>query len=114
MGDRYRASSLEIELPAFDRGILLTNLSRGYRRSLGRNLDKSIYFISPVVGIIGGYYFSPELGLIAASSHLLGGLYLSPDLDLKSLPWKRWGMLHSTSDKNSLVEAKSPVWREGR
>jgi uncharacterized metal-binding protein len=33
------------------------------------------------------------LGLIAASSHLLGGLYLSPDLDLKSLPWKRWGIL---------------------
>jgi len=33
------------------------------------------------------------LGLIAASSHLLGGLYLSPDLDLKSLPWKRWGLL---------------------
>ena len=45
------------------------------------------------MGIIGGYYFSPELGLIAASSHLLGGLYLSPDLDLKSLPWKRWGAL---------------------
>jgi uncharacterized metal-binding protein len=33
------------------------------------------------------------LGLIAASSHLLGGLYLSPDLDLKSIPWKRWGIL---------------------
>jgi uncharacterized metal-binding protein len=33
------------------------------------------------------------LGLITASSHLLGGLYLSPDLDLKSLPWKRWGIL---------------------
>ena len=45
------------------------------------------------MGIIGGYYFSPELGLIAASSHLLGGLYLSPDLDLKSNPWKRWGVL---------------------
>jgi uncharacterized metal-binding protein len=59
----------------------------------GKNHDKSIYFLTPVVGIIGGYYFSPELGLIAASSHLLGGLYLSPDLDLKSLPWKRWGAL---------------------
>jgi uncharacterized metal-binding protein len=59
----------------------------------GKNHDKSIYFLTPVVGIIGGYYFSPELGLIAASSHLLGGLYLSPDLDLISLPWKRWGAL---------------------
>jgi uncharacterized metal-binding protein len=59
----------------------------------GKNHDKSIYLLTPVVGIIGGYYFSPELGLVAASSHLLAGLYLSPDLDLKSLPWKRWGVL---------------------
>jgi uncharacterized metal-binding protein len=59
----------------------------------GKFHDKSSYFFTPVVGIIGGYYFSPELGLIAASSHLLGGLYLSPDLDLKSLPWKRWGVI---------------------
>jgi uncharacterized metal-binding protein len=58
----------------------------------GKIHDLSIYFATPVVGIIGGSY-SLELGLIAASSHLLGGLYLSPDLDLKSLPWKRWGVL---------------------
>jgi len=59
----------------------------------GKIHDKSIYFATPIVGILSGYYFSPVLGLIAASSHLLGGLYLSPDLDLKSLPWKRWGIL---------------------
>jgi uncharacterized metal-binding protein len=59
----------------------------------GKNHDKSIYFATPLVGILSGYYLSPMLGLIAASSHLLGGLYLSPDLDLKSLPWKRWGIL---------------------
>jgi uncharacterized metal-binding protein len=58
----------------------------------GKNHDRATYFLTPVVGIIGGSY-SLELGLIAASSHLLGGLYLSPDLDLKSLPWKRWGIL---------------------
>ena len=58
----------------------------------GKHHDRSIYFATPIVGIIGGSY-SLELGLIAASSHLLGGLYLSPDLDLKSLPWKRWGVL---------------------
>jgi uncharacterized metal-binding protein len=44
------------------------------------------------VGIIGVSY-SLELGIIAASAHLLGGLYLSPDLDLKSKPFKRWGVL---------------------
>ena len=59
----------------------------------GKNHDRAIYFATPVVGICIGYYLSPMLGLIAASSHLLGGLYLSPDLDLKSLPWKRWGVL---------------------
>jgi uncharacterized metal-binding protein len=59
----------------------------------GKNHDRAIYFATPVVGILSGYYLSPMLGLIAASSHLLGGLYLSPDLDLKSLPWKRWGIL---------------------
>ena len=59
----------------------------------GKNHDRAIYFATPVVGICVGYYLSPMLGLIAASSHLLGGLYLSPDLDLKSLPWKRWGIL---------------------
>ncbi len=59
----------------------------------GRNHDRAIHFATPVVGICIGYYLTPMLGLIAASSHLLGGLYLSPDLDLKSLPWKRWGIL---------------------
>jgi len=59
----------------------------------GKNHDRAIYFATPVVGICIGYYLTPMLGLIAASSHLLGGLYLSPDLDLKSLPWKRWGIL---------------------
>ena len=59
----------------------------------GKNHDRAIYFATPVVGILSGYYLSPMLGLIADSSHLLGGLYLSPDLDLKSLPWKRWGIL---------------------
>ena len=43
----------------------------------GKNHDLSIYFATPVVGICIGYYLSPMLGLIAASSHLLGGLYLS-------------------------------------
>ncbi len=58
----------------------------------GKNHDRAIYFATPVIGVIGSSY-SLELALIAASSHLLGGLYLSPDLDLKSLPWKRWGIL---------------------
>jgi hypothetical protein len=49
----------------------------------GKIHDRAIYFATPVVGICIGYYLSPMLGLIAASSHLLGGLYLSPDLDLK-------------------------------
>ena len=43
----------------------------------GKNHDKSIYFGTPVVGICIGYYLTPMLGLIAASSHLLGVL-LSP------------------------------------
>jgi uncharacterized metal-binding protein len=58
----------------------------------GKNHDRAILFTSPIVGIIGVSY-SLELGLIAASAHLLGGLYLSPDLDLKSKPFKRWGVL---------------------
>jgi hypothetical protein len=40
----------------------------------GKNHDRSIYFATPIVGILSGYYLSPMLGLIAASSHLLGGL----------------------------------------
>jgi uncharacterized metal-binding protein len=59
----------------------------------GKSHDRSIYFCSPLIGILGAPYLSPTMGLIAASSHLLGGLYLSPDLDLKSLPWRRWGVL---------------------
>ena len=58
----------------------------------GKNHDRAILFTSPIVGIIGVFY-SLELGIIAASAHLLGGLYLSPDLDLKSKPFKRWGVL---------------------
>jgi len=58
----------------------------------GKNHDRAILFTSPIVGIIGVSY-SLELGIIAASAHLLGGLYLSPDLDLKSKPFKRWGVL---------------------
>ena len=58
----------------------------------GKNHDRSILFASPIVGIIGVSH-SLELGIIAASAHLLGGLYLSPDLDLKSNPFKRWGVL---------------------
>ena len=58
----------------------------------GKNHDIAIIFTSPIVGIIGVSY-SLELGIIAASAHLLGGLYLSPDLDLKSKPFKRWGVL---------------------
>jgi uncharacterized metal-binding protein len=58
----------------------------------GKNHDRSILFTSPIVGIIGVSY-SLELGIIAASAHLLGGLYLSPDLDLVSKPFKRWGVL---------------------
>jgi uncharacterized metal-binding protein len=58
----------------------------------GKNHDRSILFTSPIVGIIGVSY-SLELGIIAASAHLLGGLYLSPDLDLISRPYKRWGLL---------------------
>src|ERR671932_924179 len=58
----------------------------------GKNHDRSIHFASPLVLVIGYWQFG-ELGIIAGASHLLGGLYLSPDLDLKSLPWKRWGVL---------------------
>ena len=58
----------------------------------GRNHDRSILFTTPIVGIIGVSY-SLELGIVAASAHLLGGLYLSPDLDLVSRPYKRWGWL---------------------
>ncbi len=58
----------------------------------GRNHDRSILFTSPIVGIIGVSY-SIELGIVAASAHLVGGLYLSPDLDLISKPFKRWGVL---------------------
>jgi uncharacterized metal-binding protein len=59
----------------------------------GKNHDLSILLTSPIVGIVGVYYYSPELGIIAASAHLLAGLYLSPDLDLVSKPFKRWGIL---------------------
>jgi uncharacterized metal-binding protein len=58
----------------------------------GENHDRSILFTTPIIGIIGVSH-SLELGIIAASAHLLGGLYLSPDLDLKSKPLKRWGVL---------------------
>ena len=58
----------------------------------GRNHDHAILFTTPIIGIIGVSH-SLELGIIAASAHLLGGLYLSPDLDLKSIPFKRWGFL---------------------
>ena len=58
----------------------------------GKNHDRSILFASPIVGIIGVSY-SIELGIVAASAHLVGGLYLSPDLDLISKPFKRWGVL---------------------
>src|SRR4028119_1259281 len=58
----------------------------------GKNHDRAILFTSPIVGIIGVSH-SLELGIIAASAHLLAGLYLSPDLDLKSKPFKRWGVL---------------------
>jgi uncharacterized metal-binding protein len=58
----------------------------------GKNHDRAILFTSPIVGIIGMSH-SLELGIIAASAHLLGGLYLSPDLDLVSKPYKRWGVL---------------------
>jgi uncharacterized metal-binding protein len=58
----------------------------------GKNHDCSILFTSPVVAIVVGSH-SLELGIVAASAHLLGGLYLSPDLDLKSIPFKRWGVL---------------------
>ena len=58
----------------------------------GKNHDRSIYFATPVVGIIASQY-GIEAGVIAASAHLLGGLMLSPDLDLRSRPYKRWGLL---------------------
>jgi uncharacterized metal-binding protein len=58
----------------------------------GENHDRSILFTTPIIGLIGVSH-SLELGIIAASAHLLGGLYLSPDLDLKSKPFKRWGIL---------------------
>ncbi len=58
----------------------------------GANHDRGILFTTPIIGIIGVSY-SIELGIIAASAHLLGGLYLSPDLDLVSKPYKRWGWL---------------------
>lgn len=58
----------------------------------GKMHDRSIYFTSPVVLAAGSYYFGVEVGVIAASSHLLGGLLLSPDLDLVSRPYKRWGI----------------------
>lgn len=58
----------------------------------GKNHDKSIYFCSPIVLAIGSSY-QLELGLIAASAHLLAGLFLSPDLDLISKPYKRWSLL---------------------
>jgi uncharacterized metal-binding protein len=58
----------------------------------GKNHDRSIYFTTPIIGIVG-FFYSLELGIVAASAHILGGLYLSPDLDLKSIPFKRWGVL---------------------
>jgi uncharacterized metal-binding protein len=58
----------------------------------GKNHDRSILFTTPIIGIIGVSY-SIQLGIVAASAHLLGGLYLSPDLDTVSKPFKRWGVL---------------------
>ncbi len=59
----------------------------------GKNHDRSILFASPIVLSVGGYYWGLEIGIIVGASHFIGGWYLSPDLDLKSLPWKRWGLL---------------------
>jgi uncharacterized metal-binding protein len=58
----------------------------------GRNHDRAILFASPVVAIVVGSH-SLELAIVATSAHLVGGLYLSPDLDLKSIPFRRWGIL---------------------
>lgn len=58
----------------------------------GKFHDRAIYFTTPVVGIIASQY-GLEVAVIAASAHLLGGLMLSPDLDLRSRPYKRWGLL---------------------
>jgi len=58
----------------------------------GKNHDRAILLSTPIIGIIGVSH-SLELGIIATAAHLLGGLYLSPDLDLKSIPFKRWGVL---------------------
>ncbi len=59
----------------------------------GKNHDASILFCTLIVGALTAHYFTPELGLIVGSAHLLGGWFLSPDLDLKSRPWRRWGIL---------------------
>ena len=58
----------------------------------GKNHDRAILLSTPIIGFIGVSH-SLELGIVAASAHLLGGLYLSPDLDLVSRPYKRWGWL---------------------
>ncbi len=59
----------------------------------GKNHDRSILFVSPVVLVVGCYQFGLELGIIAGASHFLGGYWLSPDLDIKSRPFLRWGVL---------------------
>jgi len=47
-GDRTRVSSLEIELQAFDRAILLTTPFRGLSGSLGKNLKTFLRLLSTV------------------------------------------------------------------
>lgn len=59
----------------------------------GKNHDLSILFTSPAVILIGASYVGLELGAVAGASYFLGGWLLSPDLDLKSTPWRRWGIL---------------------
>lgn len=59
----------------------------------GKMHDRSILFTSSAVILIGVSYAGLELGAVAGASYFLGGWLLSPDLDLKSRPWKRWGLL---------------------
>ena len=62
----------------------------------GKSHDKITKYLTPVVGLGYGILSGDAvLGFIAGIAELFGGLYLSPDLDIKSNPWRRWGLLRS-------------------
>ena len=60
----------------------------------GKTHDFLTFLFVPLIGLIFYYLFPKDLTVtfLAVISFLFGGLMFSGDLDLKSKPYKRWGI----------------------